>query len=168
MSVKSHHIWFFYGKLAPRRKNPKPFLVVWVFPYCLVIIPVTSWSLLGRSRVAGERTRLGNRERKRYTMKWWSFLKVSISKSITYKSIYLNTPPRPWNQRTFDKTEHLCVLWVHLVGHLGRLRTESLDTYHFLWTRKVKTHSLSWEFYPQCFALLQEGHSLLWEIVTHG
>lgn len=81
------------ASLLLEEKNPKPFLVVWVFPYCWAIIPVTSWSLLSRSRVAGKRTRLGNRERKRYTMKWWSFLKVSISKSITYKSIYLNTPP---------------------------------------------------------------------------
>lgn len=131
------------ASLLLEEKNPKPFLVVWVFPYCWAIIPVTSWSLLSRSRVAGKRTRLGNRERKRYTMKWWSFLKVSISKSITYKSIYLNTPPpRPWNRRTFDNTEQPWVLWVHLVGHLGRLRTESLDTYHFLWPQKWK-HILS-------------------------
>lgn len=34
---------------------------------------------------------------------------------------------------------------------------------------KVKAHSVSLgSSTPQCFALLQEGHSLLWEIVTHG
>lgn len=157
------------ASLLLEEKNPKPFLVVWVFPYCWAIIPVTSWSLLSRSRVAGKRTRLGNRERKRYTMKWWSFLKVSISKSITYKSIYLNTPPPE-----AMKSENLWQYWTTL-GSLSASRWTSWQAENrkpgylpFPVASKVKTHSLSWEFYPQCFALLQEGHSLLWEIVTHG
>lgn len=107
MSVKSHPIWFFYGELALRRKIPKQFLVVCVFPYCWAVIPATSCSLLDRSRVTSERTRLGNRERKGYTMRWWSFLKVSISKIITYKSIYLNAP---WGHEIREPLTRLNIL----------------------------------------------------------